>query len=127
MGGDVPAVTRPDCIEVGEGPLGRGVFATRAITAGEIVELCPTLEVADDDASGRLRDYVFSSNDDDSVAILPLGYGALYNHSPNANCEHVEHGPGVIAYVATRDVRAGDELTINYGAHWWEGRDEVER
>ncbi len=40
----MPRVTKPDCIEVGEGPLGRGVFATQAIAAGEIVEICPTLE-----------------------------------------------------------------------------------
>lgn len=117
-------VTKSSSIEVGEGRLGRGVFATRAIQAGEIVELCPTLEVEDDAASGRLRDYVFSANDDDTIAILPLGYGALYNHSDDANCEHIEHGPGVIAYVATRDVPAGEELTINYGAGWWDGRDE---
>ncbi len=70
-----PRVTKPECIEVGEGPLGRGVFATQPIAAGEIVEICPTLEVADDAASGRLRDYVFSSNDDDGIAVLPLGYG----------------------------------------------------
>lgn len=123
----MPAVTKSACIEVGEGPLGRGVFATRAIDAGEIVELCPTLEVADDAASGRLRDYVFSSNDDEGIAILPLGYGALYNHSADANCEHVEHGPGVIAYVARRRVRKGEELTINYGAGWWDSRDEHPR
>ncbi len=123
----MPRVTKPDCIEVGEGPLGRGVFATQAIAAGEIVEICPTLEVADDAASGRLRDYVFSSNDDDGIAVLPLGYGALYNHSTDANLEHVEHGPQLIAYVATRDVQAGEELTINYGDGWWDNRDEAPR
>lgn len=127
MAVDVPKVTTSDCIEVSEGRLGRGVFARRAITAGEIVELCPTLEVEDDAASGTLRDYVFSSNEDENVAILPLGWGTLYNHSPDANCEHVEHGPGLIAYVARRDVRAGEELTINYGDHWWESRDEDPR
>jgi uncharacterized protein len=116
--------TKSDCIEVGEGPRGRGVFASQDIAAGQIVEICPTLEVEDTAASGTLRDYVFSSNDDENMAILPLGYGPLYNHSSEANCEYVEHGPQLIAFVARRDVPAGEELTIDYGDGWWDNRDE---
>jgi SET domain-containing protein len=110
-------------IEVAEGRLGRGVFATRAFAAQETIEVCPTLEVADSDVSGRLGDYVFNSADDEEVVILLLGYGMLYNHSSEANAEYVEHGPQQIAFVALHAIEAGDEITIDYGAEWWDTRD----
>ena len=37
------------------------MFATRAFAKGEVVESCPTVELADADVTGRLNDYVFSS------------------------------------------------------------------
>jgi hypothetical protein len=112
-------------VEVSEGRLGRGVFAATDITAGDIVELCPTLQVDGDDIGGVLSDYVFSSNDDEGVSILLLGYGMLYNHSSDANVEHVEHGPDAVAMVAKRDIDAGDEITLDYGAEWWETRERT--
>lgn len=118
------AVERSEYIMVSEGRLGRGVFATQDVAEGQIVEVCPTLEFEDTAASGTLRDYVFSSNTDEHTAILPLGWGTLYNHADDNNCEYVEHGPGQIAFVTVRAVEAGDELTINYGDGWWDGRDE---
>ena len=37
-------------------PHGRGVFAARRFKKGQIVERCPTVEVADADVVGRLDD-----------------------------------------------------------------------
>jgi SET domain-containing protein len=109
-------------IRVGEGPFGRGVFAARAIAAGETLELCPTLEVGEDDASGLLADYVFGSAQDDHGVVLPLGYGMLYNHSAEPNTEYVEEEPGVIAFLATKPIAAGEECVIDYGPEWWDTR-----
>lgn len=111
-----------EAVEVGWGRLGRGVFAARDIEEGETVELCPTLEVADADVSGRLGDYVFRSGSNEENVILMLGYGMLYNHSSEPNAEYVEDEEGWIAFVATRPVEAGDEVTIDYGAEWWDTR-----
>ena len=66
-------------VAVGEGPHGRGVFATRAFAKGEVVESCPTVELADADVTGRLNDYVFSSVNEGDV-LLVLGLGMLFNH-----------------------------------------------
>ena len=74
-------------VRVGKSRHGRGVFATRDIAEGETVEICPTLEVEDTAVSGTLSDYVFSSADDEHIVILLLGYGMLYNHSADANCD----------------------------------------
>jgi hypothetical protein len=111
-------------IAVQEGRLGRGVFATRAFAEGDVLEVCPTLEVADDDVSGLLSDYAFSTHEEGRLVLL-LGYGMLYNHSATPNAEYVEDGPQTIAFVALRDVEAGEELTIDYGEEWWDTRELV--
>ena len=111
-----------DGVEIKEGPYGRGVFAARDFAKGESVESCPTLEVHGDDVSGRLGDYVFGSPESEDYVVLTLGYGMLYNHSYEANCEYIQDGPRVITFVTLRDVEAGEELTIDYGEEWWSTR-----
>ena len=108
-------------VEVREGRLGRGVFATRGFAKGETVEVCPTLELADSESVGRLGDYVFGT-EDEQVVLLILGFGSLYNHSSDPNLEYVQDAPDAIIFLTLREVEAGEELTIDYGVEWWEGR-----
>ncbi len=111
-----------DGIEIRNGVHGRGVFATIAFAKGDTVEITPTLDLPEDDVAGQLGDYVFGSAEDESRVILLLGYGMLYNHSADPNVEYVQHGPREIAFVALRDIAAGEELRIDYGEEWWETR-----
>ena len=110
-------------VRVGNGPIGRGVFATRDIAEGELIEICPTLEVPDSDIAGRLRDYILTSNHDEAACVLMLGYGVLYNHSTEPSAEYREHGELEIAFYALRPIPAGEEILISYGDEWWETRD----
>ena len=112
----------PEGLEIRDGRHGRGVYAARPFAKGESVESCPTLELPGDTVTGRLGDYVFGSAEDENEVILLLGYGMLYNHSYEANCEYVQEGPRVITFVTLRDVEAGEELTIDYGEEWWSTR-----
>src|SRR5687767_14430251 len=97
---------------VKRGPHGRGVFATRRFAKGQLVELCPTVEVPDAEVSGRLDDYVYSSVKDGDV-LLVLGYGMLYNHSDDPNVEYLQEDPSVLSFRALRSVKPGEELTID--------------
>jgi SET domain-containing protein len=54
--------------------------------------------------------------------LLFLGYGMLYNHSPEPNVQYVQHDAETIAFIALRDIEPGEELRIDYGAEWWETR-----
>jgi SET domain-containing protein len=108
-------------LAVKRGRHGRGVFATRRFPKGELVERCPTLALPDSEVTGRLGDYVFLSVTAGDVLVV-LGYGMLYNHSETPNVEYVQEKPSAIEFLALRAIRPGDELTIDYGAEWWETR-----
>ena len=68
---------------------GHGVFATRKIAKGEIIELCPYIVLDDDDVAeaNRLQDYLFTSPDEEGDYLCVLGYGMIYNHSDMPNAE----------------------------------------
>ena len=112
---------RPAGVTVGPSRHGRGVLAARAFAKGDSVEACPTLQLPDADVVGELGDYVFGSGTDGQVLLL-LGFGMLYNHSAEPNLEYYQDAPDLITFVAARDIEAGEELTIDYGREWWEGR-----
>jgi SET domain-containing protein len=114
----------PSSIRIGNTPVGRGVFATAAISKGETIEVCPALAVDPDDANGVLLNYVVDPGDDSDGSVLMLGYGSLYNHSEDPNAEYVYLADEAYAFEALRDIAAGEEITISYGAEWWETRDE---
>lgn len=115
-------ITPPAGIEVKEGPHGRGVHAVRDIPSGETIEICPTIELEETDVGGPLGDYVLSSGRDPKFNVLMLGYGSLYNHSAEPCAEYQQYEEDSLAFVALRDIAAGEEITIDYGEDWWETR-----
>jgi uncharacterized protein len=105
---------------------GRGAFAQRAIKEGDIVERCPALEVTDKDIGGELLNYVFYGSDANQ-RLVAMGYGMLFNHSPQPNVAYYrEDGPtgAELIIYALRDIRKGEELYYNYGDDWWSTRGE---
>lgn len=112
------AGTGPGRLRIGASEVhGRGVFATRAIPAGEIVESCPVLLVpaaqrhlVDDTA---LFDYYF--NWPGGRAALALGYGSLYNHSPRADARYRKNTDTLTVDIhAVRAIASGQEITVDY-------------
>jgi hypothetical protein len=148
---------------------GKGLFAARDFTAGEVVTISPVLtlpkRVVDDSAADSvLMNYCFSSPDSDLV-IFPVNYGLMINHASGTNKANVavdwyDWSPAVqtlsakyhnssgtvlqplkladklamsaqelftadfaqldIAYRATRAIRQGEELFLDYGGAWQE-------
>lgn len=106
-------------VEVGLSPtLGiRGLLAARDIAAGEVIERCPLvlIPVAQEDAleATVLGNYYFLWNDD--FFAVAMGYGSFHNHSYHANVRFErDFEQQVIIFTAAKDVRQGEELTINY-------------
>ncbi|MDB5352981.1 MAG: hypothetical protein JWN86_4228 [Planctomycetota bacterium] len=107
---------------------GRGVFAGRPIAKDEIIERVPMLVIPKKEfdehlGSTILYKYCFDWRKD-SVA-LALGYGSLYNHSFGPNALYEDVGPQLKVFIALRDIRPGEEITINYNGRP-RGRKSVE-
>lgn len=114
-------------ITVGTSPVhGQGVFATRAIAKGEIIERCPYIVIDDDDLAeaNRLQDYLFTSPDQPGDYLCVLGYGMMYNHSdtPNAEWEIDDDDIQFVRFTALKPISDGEEIFQNYGQEYWTTR-----
>ena len=100
------------------------MIATADIEEGETIEVCPILELGEGDAGGLLNDYTVALGDGGPGVALLLGYGSLYNHSDEPNAEYVVEAGDAYSFVATREIAAGEQITITYGEEWWTSRAE---
>ena len=100
---------------------GRGVFSTKNLKKGTVVEISPVLVLTPVERKAiektLLFHYVFEWGDDKKKAAVALGYVSLYNHSYDANCEYeMEFGKKRMTIRTVKDIKKGEELFINYNA-----------
>ncbi len=99
---------------------GRGVFTNAPIPKGTLIERCPVVALADEKDRARLRktglvQYYFLWGEKRDHAAICLGWGSVYNHSYTPNAEYSKLLEGdFMDFVALRDIRAGEEITVNY-------------
>ena len=103
------------------GHKGRGVFTTKKLQAGTIVEISPVIALSKKDRKmveqTKLTNYIFEWGDDHKQACLALGYVSLYNHEYNSNCEYEMDFENLLITIRTvKPVKKGEELSINYNA-----------
>jgi hypothetical protein len=100
--------------------MGHGVFASRPISRGEYVEIAPVVvldTMPQDQIASR---YVVAWGD---RFAIPLGWTMLYNHSDANRCEYSANiRDGLFGIVAVADINAGEQVTVNYGPHWFSSR-----
>lgn len=108
---------------------GRGVYAERSITEGEVVEIAEVLILSEIDTlrvnETALKDYTFVVNENVDYTIhgnndcLVLGHGELYNHSdtPNVKYDLINlNGRKQMYFTALRDIKPDEQLFIDYNA-----------
>jgi len=98
---------------------GRGVFAARDFHFEDIIEVCPVIIIPEDDIPminrTSLYHYYYDWENKTHEAALALGYGSLYNHSYKPNAMYVKDIDNNVIFIqCCRDIREGEEITINY-------------
>lgn len=97
---------------------GRGVFALKDFTSGEIIENCPIINVSPAERKHCektiLNYYIYPWRSTKSGSIV-LGYGSIYNHSftPNADWKQ-NFKTYTMVYKAIKPIKKGEEITVNY-------------
>ena len=101
---------------------GLGVFALERIPSGEVIERCPILLLRE--TALELADHVVRVRSSiEFPTALPLGFGALYNHSSAPNAVWlVERLQRTMTVVAHETIEASDEVLIHYGRAWFTAR-----
>ena len=98
---------------------GRGVYASRDIKKGAIIERCPIIEVSKNDTSNLkesvLVTYFFYFGKNKERLAMALGFGSIYNHSykPNATYK-IKSREKTIDFIAINNIKKDDEITFNY-------------
>lgn len=93
-----------------------GVFAREAIKKHEVLEDSPYFAINGSEVTSATSVEPYTYWLEDQTMLIGMGYAGLYNHSfePNADYQ-VDKISEVIRHYATRDIAAGEEITINYG------------
>lgn len=100
---------------------GLGVFATRNIKKGEIIEECPCIEDDIYNFKGKINDYVFTS-DNNKKNVVALGYCSIYNHQDNYDAKWIVKNGKHMTLIALKDIPKGKEIYNNYGEDYWKSR-----
>ncbi|SCM26478.1 histone-lysine N-methyltransferase, putative [Plasmodium berghei] len=129
---------------------GLGVFSFAEIKKNEIIEVCPTIKIENENIPNNLIDYLFENSSENAnneivqimnpsqkninYKLFPLGYGILYNHSdtPNAFFQIVkspmsnENETVASKYImilrSLKKIKKDEEICISYGNAWWKDR-----
>jgi SET domain-containing protein len=103
--------------------MGRGVFTSRQIEPGTVVEVSPVIVMTREERKlldqTLLHDYIFEWGAKEQQCCMALGYVPVYNHSYKSNCEYeMDFEDQTISIKAVHFIKAGEELLINYNGNW---------
>lgn len=110
----------PEHVRVSPSPIhGEGLFAEVPLPIGSSIEyLGPRLTAAKVDISNR---YLFRLNDRYSIdGSDPSNLARYINHSCAPNCYAGSDDPKKVLITTSRDIRIGEELTIDYGPGYFD-------
>ena len=98
------------------------MFAKQDFTRGSILERAPIILISQEDwqpiEKTCLHNYAFGWGPDQDQAAIALGIGSLFNHSYEPNAFYRKNlEEQVIEFIALRDIRSGEEITVNYSGH----------
>ncbi|MBL7836050.1 MAG: SET domain-containing protein-lysine N-methyltransferase [Bacteroidetes bacterium] len=117
---EIKLITNDHLFVSNAGHKGRGVFTSKVLKKGDLIEICPVIEVSYKDhqklVGNILENYTFVWNTQKKSAAILLGFGSLYNHSTKPNADYLKRlKDGVMVFKALKTIKVGEEITIDYG------------
>lgn len=96
---------------------GWGIFAMRDFENEELIEAAPVIVMSAEEMKllnkTKLHDYIFHWENDS--CCMAMGHVPIFNHAAPSNCEYFQdYDAELIEIRAVRDIKIGEELTINY-------------
>lgn len=127
-------INPPTKIYVESSPVhGLGIFASEDINEGEILEVCPVIDMGMKfgDVSHILIDYRFNWPQGGTPwdkQVVSTGFGLLYNHSNTPNAawrSNLENN--TFEFYSTKNIKSGEEVFVWYGdvSYWNDGRTHI--
>jgi SET domain-containing protein len=113
-------ISNPNLFVANAGHKGRGVFTSKVLNKGDVIEICHVIEMNYKDhqklVGHIMENYTFNWNTRKRSVAIVLGFGSLYNHSSRPNADYIKKlKDNVMIYKAMRRIKAGEEITIDYG------------
>jgi len=101
---------------------GRGVFATKKIHTGEIIEYCPVIFISEKESlffekEDTVLEYYYMFQREFNNSCVIFGYGSIYNHSRNPNAEvdyNLKKLQNFVLFRAIKNIKPGEEITFDY-------------
>jgi SET domain-containing protein len=108
-------------LQVKRGLNGLGLFTTAPIEKGAFVIEYTGEKISADEANRRGGQYLFELNDHFTIDGRGRENISRYiNHSCSPNCEpELSDDENHVRIYAKRAIKAGEELTYNYGKEFW--------
>ncbi len=111
----------PYLIVAPSGKKGRGIFTSKNIPVGTVIEISPVIVLSAKERKAaeqtKLFSYIFEWGKSKKLACVALGYVSLYNHDYASNCEYdMDYKKNIITIKTVKAVKKGEELTVNYNA-----------
>jgi len=106
---------------------GRGMFATRALGRGTVLDRGPVLPFPEKEAGSSVLLDRYAFEFDAAGRCLVLGAASLCNHSEEPNAEvDIDETTATYRLVTLRAVRRGEEILVDYGPEYWAAHPPVE-
>ena len=97
-----------------------GIFTKKDIAQYDVIQESPYCTFPEEELhdSPTIERYAYAAEVSTEVDEMVLGFGfaPMFNHSTDPNCAYIlDTVNEVMRHYAIRDIKAGEELLINYG------------
>jgi hypothetical protein len=114
--------------------MGLGVFATKDIEPGELIERCYMVQLADRSRyqhDRQIKRYLYTNRCSCQQCMIHgvhmnmvLGYGMIYNHQDEPNTEwNFKWADDYADIICVKQIKEGQEIFVYYGSSYFKGRE----